>query len=27
MITLTVDDKDEIFALSNIQKANIVPKF
>lgn len=27
MITLSVDGKDEIFALSNIQKANIVPKF
>ncbi|QIQ22252.1 ribosome maturation factor RimP [Zophobihabitans entericus] len=27
MITLTVDGKDEVFAFSNIQKANIVPKF
>lgn len=27
MITLDVDGKDEVFALSNIQKANIVPKF
>lgn len=27
MITLTIDGKDEIFALSNIQKANIVPRF
>lgn len=27
MITLAIDDKDELFALSNIQKANIVPKF
>ncbi|WP_147405438.1 ribosome maturation factor RimP [Orbus hercynius] len=27
MVTLTVDGKDEVFALSNIQKANIVPKF
>lgn len=27
MITLTVDGNDETFALSNIQKANIVPKF
>ncbi|WP_392552743.1 ribosome maturation factor RimP [Orbus wheelerorum] len=27
MITLTIDGKDEVFALSNIQKANIVPKF
>ncbi|GAA5103523.1 ribosome maturation factor RimP [Orbus sasakiae] len=27
MITLIIDGKDEVFALSNIQKANIVPKF
>lgn len=27
MITLTVDGKDELFAFSNIQKANIIPKF
>lgn len=27
MITLIVDGKDETFAFSNIQKANIVPKF
>lgn len=27
MITLSVDGKDEVFAFSNIQKANIVPKF
>lgn len=27
MITITVDGKDEVFAYSNIQKANIVPKF
>lgn len=27
IITLTIDGKDEAFALSNIQKANIVPKF
>lgn len=27
MITLSVDGKDEVFALSNIQKANISPKF
>ncbi|WP_392560924.1 ribosome maturation factor RimP [Orbus sturtevantii] len=27
MITLIIEGKDEIFALSNIQKANIVPKF
>jgi ribosome maturation factor RimP len=27
MITLTVDDNDEVFAFSNIQKANIVPNF
>lgn len=27
MITLIVDNKDEVFAFSNIQKANIVPKF
>jgi ribosome maturation factor RimP len=27
MITLTVDGKDETFAFSNIQKANIVPRF
>jgi ribosome maturation factor RimP len=27
MITVTVQDKDEVFALSNIQKANIVPQF
>lgn len=27
MITVTVDGKDEVFALSNIQKANLVPTF
>lgn len=27
MITLTVDNNDEVFAFSNIQKANIVPNF
>jgi ribosome maturation factor RimP len=27
MITITVDGKNEVFALSNIQKANLVPKF
>lgn len=27
MVTLSVDGKDEVFAFSNIQKANIVPKF
>lgn len=27
MITLTVNGKDESFAFTNIQKANIVPKF
>jgi len=27
MITLTVDGKDEVFAMSNIQKANLVPKY
>jgi ribosome maturation factor RimP len=27
MITLTIDGKDEVLAYSNIQKANIVPKF
>ncbi|MGL4858193.1 MAG: ribosome maturation factor RimP [Enterobacteriaceae bacterium] len=27
MITLCVDGKDEVFALSNIQKANLVPHF
>lgn len=27
MITVTVQDKDAVFALSNIQKANIVPQF
>ena len=27
MITVTVDGKNEVFALSNIQKANLVPKF
>ena len=27
MITVTVDGKDEVFALSNIQKANPVPHF
>ncbi len=27
MITLTVDGKDQIFAMSNIQKANLVPEF
>ncbi len=27
MITLDVDGKDEVFALSNIQKANLVPHF
>ena len=27
MITLIVDGSDEVFALSNIQKANIVPNF
>ncbi|BDH44466.1 ribosome maturation factor RimP [Salmonella enterica subsp. enterica serovar Choleraesuis] len=27
MITVTVDGKDETFALSNIQKANLVPHF
>ncbi|WP_392565941.1 ribosome maturation factor RimP [Utexia brackfieldae] len=27
MITLIVDNKDEVFAFCNIQKANIVPKF
>ncbi|PHM71082.1 ribosome maturation factor RimP [Xenorhabdus sp. KJ12.1] len=27
MITVTVDGKDEVFALSNIQKANLVPHF
>ncbi len=26
-ITLTIDDTDETFALSNIQKANLVPQF
>ncbi len=27
MITVTVEGKDEVFALSNIQKANLVPTF
>ncbi|RAW99817.1 ribosome maturation factor RimP [Photorhabdus sp. HUG-39] len=27
IITVTVDGKDEVFALSNIQKANLVPHF
>lgn len=27
MITIDVDGKDEMFAFSNIQKANLVPKF
>jgi len=27
MITVTVDGKDEVFALKNIQKANLVPHF
>jgi len=27
MITVTVEEKDEVFALSNIQKANLVPHF
>lgn len=27
MVTLVIDGKDEVFAFSNIQKANIVPKF
>lgn len=27
MITVTVDGKDEVFALQNIQKANLVPHF
>ncbi|MGL4454732.1 MAG: ribosome maturation factor RimP [Plesiomonas sp.] len=27
MITILVDGKNEVFALSNIQKANLVPKF
>ncbi len=27
MITVTVDGQDEVFAHSNIEKANIVPKF
>ncbi|AGH72491.1 ribosome maturation factor RimP [Edwardsiella piscicida] len=27
MITVTVDGKDEVFALSNVQKANLVPHF
>ncbi|XPE54237.1 hypothetical protein ACNKHW_20185 [Shigella flexneri] len=27
MITVTVEGKDEIFALGNIQKANLVPHF
>lgn len=27
MVTLVINGKDEVFALSNIQKANIVPKF
>lgn len=27
MITVTVEGKDEVFALSNIQKANPVPTF
>ncbi|HCM62912.1 MAG TPA: ribosome maturation factor RimP [Morganella sp. (in: Bacteria)] len=27
MITVTVDGKDEVFALGNIQKANLVPHF
>ena len=27
MITVTVEGKDEVFALSNIQKANTVPHF
>lgn len=27
MVTLLIDGKDEVFAFSNIQKANIVPKF
>lgn len=27
MITLNVEGKDEVFALSNIQKANLVPQF
>ncbi|ECE9002339.1 ribosome maturation factor RimP, partial [Salmonella enterica subsp. enterica serovar Typhimurium] len=26
-ITVTVEGKDEVFALSNIQKANLVPHF
>ncbi|WP_241573521.1 ribosome maturation factor RimP [Rosenbergiella nectarea] len=27
MVTLSVDGKNEVFALSNIQKANIIPRF
>lgn len=27
MVTLSVDGKDEVFALSNVQKANIIPRF
>lgn len=27
MITVTVDGKDDVFALSNIQKANLIPTF
>lgn len=27
MITLTLDDKDDVLAFTNIQKANIVPNF
>ncbi|MEY8711754.1 ribosome maturation factor RimP [Mangrovibacter phragmitis] len=27
MVTVTVDGNDEVFALSNIQKANLVPHF
>lgn len=27
MITVTADGKDEVFALSNIQKANLIPHF
>jgi ribosome maturation factor RimP len=27
MITVTVDGKDEVFALSNIRKANLIPHF
>jgi len=27
MVTVTVEGKDEVFALSNIQKANLVPHF